>query len=219
MTTGLALLSTGFKRLRRPPFALLTVLALLVWIATRSVTALDGTALLSLMALTAVTAYVHIAAILAVLADDPDTSVDTWIRAAFARRCFWRFIFAGLLSLLLILAGAVALLIPSFLIGAAVYLASQSAVAERTNPIEAVRRSIEVSRVDRWAVGFVFSVTFWIPLLLLQVGFRLGWHETGAPWVALEGITVIVELLGVIALTEFYKAHAHPVRPDEVLPS
>jgi hypothetical protein len=203
-------IANGFRWLARPPFATLTGIALLLWGASRSISTLEGAQIVSLFVLLIVTAYVHMAAILAAAAlseveQTSDGSADRWIRAALARRCFWRLVFADLFSVALVLLSAMLFLIPSFFVGAAVALALPAAVLERLLPGDAVRRSFELTRGRRRTTGTIFALLIWIPLIVAQVGFGLGWDsDLGAAWLIFEGLSVILEMTAVIALTSFY---------------
>lgn len=216
-----ALIAEGLRLLIRPPYSVLAVVSLLIWAVSRSITTLDETGLLSLLFLTIVTAYINIAVILAA-ASSPGgpTTADHWLRAAVARRTFWRFTFAELAVIVCVLLGAIALIVPALFIGAAVSVTSQSAVLEHHLPMDALRRSLELTRRARLGVGVVFGGLVLIPLFLGQAGIQFGWDaKAEIPWLVFEGLAVLMQTVAVIALTRAFLALGGVVEPNREKPT
>lgn len=209
-----ALISDAFGALFRMPFAFLVFLGLMIWGVSRTIETYDGGGMLSLLFLTVVGAYLHIAAILAAAEVEPDASADSWLRAAFSRRTFWRYTFTELTVVLLVLLGAVLFIFPSFVVGAAIGIAAPAAVLENRFPGASLRRAFELSEGHRIGTGIIYGLLVWMPLLVLQVGYQLGWQEElGIAWIVAEGLMVIVETAGIIALARTFLALGGTVEP------
>jgi hypothetical protein len=185
-----------------PPFLPLFVLSLFVsTVAASFAEQVDDVSLISSIALAVVSAYLQIAIVLAAAEQGPSPSADVWIKAAFRRRCFWRFALASLFSFVLVAAGLLVLVIPGFIVGAYVSMGPIAAVLERTGPGDSLRRSTALSKPARRAVGTVFGLFVILPNAALQVALYL--NPDVFPlglWIGLELITVILFLVSLLAL-------------------
>jgi len=206
ITAG-GLIRAAVARLLAPPFLPLFVLSLFVsTVAASFAEQVDDVSLISSIALAVVSAYLQIAIVLATAEQAPSPSADVWIKAAFRRRCFWRFALASLFSFVLVFAGVLVLVIPGFIVGACVSMGPIAAVLERTGPGDSLRRSTALSKPARRAVGTVFGLFVILPTAL-QVAlylnadvFPLGlWIGLG-----LELITVILFLVSLLALSQAF---------------
>lgn len=193
-------------RLVKPPFLPLFGLSLFVSaVAASFAEQIDDVSLVSSIALAVVSAYLQIAVVLAAAEKEPSPSADVWIKAAFKRRCFWRFALASLFSFILVAAGLLVLVIPGFIVGAYVGLGPVAAVLERTGPGDSLRRSSALSAPARRALGIVFGLFVVVPNAALQVALYL--NPDAFPlgvWIAVELATVILFLVALLALTHAF---------------
>lgn len=205
VTAGSLIRDAG-ARLLKPPFLPLFILSLFVsTVAASFAEQVDDVSLLSSIALAVVSAYLQIAIILAAAEEEPSTSADAWIKAAFRRRCFWRFALASLFSFVLVAAGLLVLVIPGFIVGAYVGMGPIAAVLERTGPGDSLRRSTALSAPARRAVGLVFGLFVIVPNAALQVALYL--NADAFPlglWIGLELATVILFMVALLALTHAF---------------
>ena len=201
-----SLIKGALRQLSKPPFLPLLVLSIFVSaVAASFAEQVDDVSIVSSIALAVVSAYLQIALVLAAADPQPNGSADHWIKAAFNRRCFWRFALASLFSFVLVAAGLLALVIPGFIVGAYVGMGPVAAVLERTRAGDSLRRSVALSAPARRAVGVVFGVFVIIPNAALQVALYLG--KDSVPlglWVALELVSVVLFLVGLLALTRAF---------------
>ena len=207
-----SLMLQGVTSLVRRPFSVLFVLSLLVSGVSASLSeATDPNAsFVSTLILAVISLYLQIAIVAATAASDPAHSADVWLRKAFTRRVFWRYLGAALLAYLIVAIGGLLLLVGALVMGAIVGLAPQAAVLERAGPVEALRISTERSRGSRWLVGTVFAVLFLIPNGLLFIITRVAYLEdtstiTGASLWSNLLITALTTA-GTIAMTRTYVA-------------
>lgn len=227
-----ALLLQAATLLARPPYLTLLALSLFVTFVSGEL-AFGDAGLAGALLLWVVVAYIQIAVILAAAAGAPSSmpaallaagrgggSADPWIREAFKRRCFLRFFLAQVFSLLLVAMASLALLIPGFLVGAAVALAPVAAVLGYEGPAQAVRRSIELTKVARWTVGIIFGVAVMVPNLILQIVFVVtGGDIDRLVSLGLRSGVVLLDLLGTIALTKAFLHLGGTVVPRTARPA
>ena len=202
-----ALLGDAFRDLLRAPFALLLGLSIFATLATAPLDAeADTTALLGTLIVAAISAYASIAVTLAAADPQPTASADHWILSAFRRRCFWRSAIANLFAAFLVAAGLIALIVPGFIVGAVVAFALTGAIVENLGPGDAIRRSIEISRPARPAVGFIYGALVIAPTVGVQASFYfLGSHNMWL-WTSLGGAALILTMAAQIALTRAFLA-------------
>lgn len=200
------LMAGGLRDLFRPPFSLLLLLDLLIFGASASVTEVDEAVLLGTLLLAVVSAYVQIAMIMAA-AGDEHRSADEWIKLAFKRRVFWRFVLTGMLTIAAVFLGFLALIIGGLVLGAMLALAQIASVQERAWPWEAVQSSIALSEGHRIPIGLIFAVLYIVPTVTMQVGVQLRWdRELGLGWPVTGAVATTASLVGVMALTRAYVA-------------
>jgi len=205
ITAG-GLIRAAVARLLAPPFLPLFVLSLFVsTVAASFAEQVDDVSLISSIALAVVSAYLQIGIVLAAAEQNPSPSADVWIKAAFRRRCFWRFALASLFSFVLVAAGLLVLVIPGFIVGAYVSMGPIAAVLERTGPGDSLRRSTALSKPARRAVGTVFGLFVILPNAALQVALYLNADVFPLGlWIGLELITVILFLVALLALSQAF---------------
>jgi hypothetical protein len=196
----------GIKALGSPPFRTLWALSLFLSLVSSSITeSADWSALWGSLVLLVISTYVQMAATLAAGRLQPEPKADSWMRAAFARRCFWRFVATGLISVLLVAVGLFALIIGGFVMGGIVGLAQPAVVLERCLPTDAIRRSAKLSTGARAQIAVVFGVTILAPLIMAQAVYQLGWDRAlGAGELVATIVSVSLALSGTIALTRAY---------------
>jgi hypothetical protein len=202
------LAASGFLRLVRPPFSkLLGISALLALVTTTLGSDLDDLDLLFTILLLLVSFYLQIATILAAADKDPAPSADHWLKAAWQRRCFWRFALTNLFLVLVLLAALLAFVLPVFLAGAIVALATTAAVLERLEPSEAMRRSAQLTKPARWPVGRLFGFLVLLPPVVIQGAFTLEVDDALGPgFIVIELVAVVIGMVATISLTHAYLA-------------
>ncbi len=197
----------GLRSLFRPPYRTLFLLSVVVSLTSANIggDVADQTALVLSLALFAVSVYLQIAVTLAAGRFEADTSADFWIKAAWRRRVFWRYLFASLLAVAALLFGVVIFVVGLFVAGAVVALYGPAVALERQSPVAAVFRSAQLTKGSRWAVGTVFAVLFVLPNIGVQAAFLAELHETVGPvWIAITVGAEMLGLAGVIALTKMF---------------
>lgn len=201
------LLANGLRDLFRPPFALLLLIDLLIFGALASVSdQVDDPSLFGLILLTVVSAFVQIALTMAA-ASEEQRSADEWVKLAFRRGVFWRFILTGIVTIAAVFVGLLAFIVGGLILGAMVGLAQTVAIQEREWPAPAIRRSIALSKGHRMPIGSIFAITFILPNALMQAGAQLRWdRELGLAWDALGAAATVLTLAGVVALARAYVA-------------
>lgn len=199
------LIATGLRDLFRPPLALLLLVDLLIFGALASVSEqVDDASLFGALLLTVVSAFVQIALTMAA-ASEERRSADEWIKLAFKRGVFWRFVLTAIVTVAAILVGFLALIVGGLVLGAMLGLAQTAAIQERAWPGPALRKSLALSRGHRMPIGTIFAVTFIVPNALMQVGAELQWdRELGLAWDAAGAVATVVTLVGVVALARAY---------------
>ena len=203
-----ATIATAFKALVRPPFRVLVSLSVVISLTstTFSDEPTETEFMLSIVLLVA-SIYLQIATILAAGSDSPDPSADKWLRGAFRRRCFWRFLGTTLVVVLGLFMGIVLLVVGVFFVGALLGLAPIAAVLERRIALDATGRSATLAKEGRGAVGTVFGLLVLVPVASIQTVIYFEWVDPTEPWfVATIAFTEIVIAVGTIALTRLFVA-------------
>lgn len=202
------LAASGFLRLVRPPFSkLLGINALLSLVTTTLGSDLDDLDLIFTILLLAVSLFIQIATILAAADKDPVPSADHWLKAAWQRRCFWRFALTNLFLVLMLLAALLAFVLPVLIVGAIVALAATAAVLERLGPSEAMRRSAQLTRPARWPIGRLFVFLVLLPPVAIQGAFALEVDDALGPgFIVIELLSVVIGMVATISLTHAYLA-------------
>ncbi len=202
-----SLIANGLRDLLRPPFALLLLIDLLIVGALASVSdQVDDASFFGAIILTVVSAFVQIALTMAAASEEQRSS-DEWVKLAFKRRVFWRFILTGIVTIAAVFVGLLALIIGGLILGAMLGLAQTVAIQERAWPSTSIRRSIALSRGHRMSIGSIFAITFILPNALMQAGAQLRWdRELGLAWDALGAAATVLTLAGVVALARAYVA-------------
>lgn len=211
-------IAEAVRALARPPFLTLLMLSTLIWLVQGTLSdATDTAAAVADLVLVVISLYVQIALILAAGARDPGRSTDPWIKEAFRRRVFLRFILTAILAFGAVAIGAVAFVIGAALMGGIVGLAEQAAVIEKRPPLTALGRSAALTAPSRGAVATIFTVTVILPTV---GGILAGYvYEIEPTSPAGIGLVVAVALLGAagsIALTRAFVALGGS--PTEVAP-
>ncbi|MGH2752339.1 MAG: hypothetical protein ACRDK3_15940 [Actinomycetota bacterium] len=203
---AVSLMARGLRDLFRPPFLLMLLLDLLIFGASASVTEVDEAVLFGTLLLAVVSAYVQIAMTMAA-AGDERRSADEWIKLAFKRRVFWRFVLTGMLIIAAVFLGFLALIVGGLVLGAMLALAQTASVQERAWPWEAVQSSIALSEGHRIPIGIIFAVLYLLPTVTMQIGVQFRWdRELGLGWPVAGAVATTASLAGVIALTRAYVA-------------
>lgn len=213
------LMRAGFRDLLKPPFRTLLGLTLFLTLASDSFGNRidDVSAFLSLL-LVIVSAYLQIAVTLAAAELQPSGSADFWVRAAFKQRCFWRYLLASLLAVLLLVLGFALLIVPGLILCGVLALTQPAAILERRFPLDALRRSAALSEPARRPLAAVFFFLVLLPNLTLQGGLYLaGSEELGPGWVALDLVTVVLYMGAAIGLARAFIA-LRPTTPGEPQP-
>lgn len=155
----------SFASILRRPFVVILLLQLGIALASRTFPrAPDATGFLLEILLAVVGAYIQIATVLAAATTEPDPSTDHWIRAALARKVFWRSMITAILVFVAMVIGALFLLVGAVIALARYGLADAAAILERAKPSDAMRRSLEVTAPARRTVGWVLGILVLLPL-------------------------------------------------------
>ncbi len=220
VTAGRSILD-GLGLLIRPPYRILLLLSVIVSVTSARIgldrNAPDQTELLLSLALFVVSIYIEIAVTLAAGRYEADPSADVWVKAAWRRKVFWRYLFASVVAVAALLAGALAFVVGLFVAGAVVAVIGPAVVLERRTPIPAAFRSAQLTKGSRVAVGIVFAVLFVLPTLGVQAAFIAELDQSlGPAWIALTVVAEILRLAGVIAVTRiFIHLGGSPTPPPE----
>ncbi len=212
------MLGHSFRELARPPFPVLLALSLMTSLVGATLTDQDELTLVVALFLNAISLYIDIAVILAAGSTENVRSADTWLKGAFLRRCFWRFVATEILAILLVVVGAVALVVGAFVVGGIVALSLPAAVIDRHHPTEAIRLSATITKPVRVATAVIFGLLFILPFAAVQGGFQLGLpQDLGTAWHGVIAGAVILSMTGTIALTRAYvvvTGHTTPALAD-----
>jgi hypothetical protein len=200
-----SLMAAGLRDLFRPPLVVMLLLDLLIFGALSSMPdQVDDTSLFGALLLTVVSAFVQIALTMAASSQQQRTA-DEWVKMAFRRGVFWRFVLTSFATLAAVVIGFFALIVGGLVLGGMLGLAQTAAIQERAWPGSALRRSIELSRGHRMPIGTIFAITFIAPNALVQVGAELQWdRELGIGWDAVGAVATVLSLVGVVALARAY---------------
>lgn len=206
--SALAAIGNGFRSLLTAPFRTLAGLLVLMTVTSTSFSTQPTEIEFALQILLLVTSiYVQIALILAAGRSDPEPSADPWIRAAFRRRCFWRFFATSLVVVLGLLVGALLLVVGIFIVGALLAFAPSAAVIERRVPMDAVARSGQIAAGARVTSGIVFGLLVLLPTAAAQTAAVLGWAEAiRYLWPVALAVSEVVVVAGTIAVTKLFVA-------------
>ena len=201
------LIASGLKDLFKPPLALLLLIDLLIFGALASVSdQVDDASFFGAILLTVVSAFVQIALTMAA-ASDEERSSDEWVKLAFKRGVFWRFILTGTVTIAAVFVGLLAFIVGGLILGALLGLAQTVAIQERAWPPSAIKKSIALSKARRVPIGSIFAITFILPNALMQAGAQLRWdRELGLAWDVLGAGATVMTLAGVVALARAYIA-------------
>ena len=198
------LMREGFRALVRPPFFWLSGLGILGVIATSPIEQEDAAVLFGIAVVTVISAYSTIGLTLAAAEQEPDRNPETWIRAAVLRRCLLRSFVAGIFAYILVVAGLFALLVPGFIVGAALALADIAAVLENHAPGDALRRSVDLTKPARRPIGIVFGLLVILPGGALQAALYLAEIEPDWLRTAAQCATHLLSSAAHIALTKAF---------------
>jgi hypothetical protein len=200
-----SLMANATRDLFKPPLAVLLLLDLLIFGASSSMPdEVADTSLFGALLLTVVSAFVQIALTLAASSEEQRTA-DEWVKSAFRRGVFWRFVLTSLVTLAAVVLGLFALIVGGLVLGGMLGLAQTAAIRERAWPGPALRRSVALSHGHRMPIGTIFAITFIAPNALLQAGTELQWdRDLGIGWNVLGAVATVVSLVGVVALARAY---------------
>lgn len=216
-----ACIREAFRSLLEPPFRALAALAVFVSLVSSTVPAEgDEAVLAATLVLIAASLYLQIATTLAAADAAPQGSADTWLKLAFARRCFWRYVATSILVLLLVVAaGLLGLVVGGFIVGGITALADPAVVLERRGPTAAIARSAELGKPARKPLIAIFGLLVLVPGVGVQLG-DVMWdlrERVGPVWPAIPVIVLILGLAGAIALTRAFVALGGRTTPPEEL--
>ena len=218
MTTA-ELLREGLTSLLKPPFRTIWLLLMLISAASASMSAdaEDATlAIVSTVLFTVLGMLLEMTAVLAAASGEP-AGADASIRRALKQRSFLRFAGASVFSDLTVAAGTLLLVVGGFVMGALVALAPQAAALERRLPMEALARSVFVTRTARITIGLVYGLFVLVPTLA-----SVGLYFSGARSVTAQLIIGMTSstlgLAGSIALTRAFVTLRTAEVPEPELP-
>ena len=209
-------IGSGFASLVRAPFRTLVVISLLIALTSTTFSEQPTeteTALWVVLLIASI--YLQIAVILAAGRREPEPSADAWLRGAFRRRCFWRFVGTSLVVVLGLMTGALLLVIGIFFVGALLGFAQSASVLERKMPMEAITRSARLAAGARLPVGLVFGLLILIPTVATEAAALLRWNEdVGALWPVILVAAELASVAGTIALTRMFVSMGGEGTPD-----
>ena len=220
--TGLSattLMKEGFRALVRPPFFWLLGIGILGVLATSPIDDDDPWAVVGILIVSLISAYSSIGLTLAAAEQAPDPNPEGWVRAALLRRCLIRSGVAGIFATVLVAAGLFALIVPGFIVGAALALADIAAVLENHAPGDALRRSIKLTKPARRPIGIVFGLLVILPTAALQAAFYLADIDPAWPRATAQCATLVLGSAAHIALTKAFLALGGRKLAREVKPA
>jgi hypothetical protein len=195
----------AFASLAKRPFNVIWALSLLIAMASSSIgRTLDELNLLATLVFALISVYLDMAVILAAGRAEPNPSADVWIRGAFRRRCLIRFVITGLLVDLLVALGILAVVVGAFVVGGFLAVAQPAAVIERQTPINALARSVVLSRGARPVTGVVYALLAFIPMVALQAAYLLELIPNRMISALVAAVAATVGLAGAIALGRLF---------------
>lgn len=202
-----ALIASAARRVPKRPFVILLAVTMFLTVVSSSFssTAPDDFSTFASILLLVVGTFIQIAVILAAADPDPAPSADVWVKETLRRRLFLRYFMTSLLAALLIVLGLVALLVGAFFVAAFVGLAPTASALERLGPIDALRRSLQLTKPARWQVGLLVALLLMAPTILTTAGDASGVAEDlGGAWVLVILASVVVSLIGSISLAQLF---------------
>lgn len=211
----------ALRSLLEPPFRALAALAVFVSLVSSTVPAEgDEAVLAATVVLIAASLYLQMATTLAAADVAPQGSADAWLKLAFARRCFWRYVATSILVLLLVVAaGLLGLIVGGFIVGGITALADPAVVLERRGPTAAIARSAELGKPARKPLIAIFGLLVLVPGVGVQLA-EVMWDlrdRVGSVWPVIPVIVLILGLAGAIALTRAFVALGGRTTPPEEL--
>jgi hypothetical protein len=198
-------IAAAANRIVRPPFLWLTAVTLFVSLVSSSIArSASDFSLIATIVVFVVAAYLNIAIILASAYGEPDASPDHWVKEAWKRRTFWRFLLSDMFTILLVLAAMLLLVVPGFIVGGMLALAPVAAVLELHQPGDALRRSIELTKPARLVTAVVFGALILAPNALIQLWY---FFDNDSPLLTVfELVGVVLYVLATIALVGIFLA-------------
>lgn len=164
----------------------------------------DDFSLLATVVFALVTFVLEMATVVAAVETQPDPSGDLWIRTALRRRAFWRFVVAALTADVLVGLGMLGLIVGGVLIAGVVGLAPQAALLERRVPLQALRRSAELTTGGRGRIRIVYSVLVILPSIPAVTLLAMGSEPPPAGQILLSAFNTTFTLAAFVALTRAY---------------
>lgn len=201
------LIFTAARRLTKGPFLTLLVITLFITIVSASFASdtPDSFGTFSAILLLVVGTFIQIGVILAAADPSPAPSADTWVKEALRRRLFIRYFLTSIGTALLIVLGLVAFLVGAVFVAAIVGLAPSASVLERLGPVDALRRSHQLTKPARFQTGLLVTVFLMAPTVLTTAGDASGLAgDLGSLWLAIVLLSVIVSMIGSIALAQLF---------------
>lgn len=189
----------------RRPLSTLLLLSLFITLVSGSIAEATDSAFFLSLVLLAIETYVDIAAILAAADVNAEPSGDVWIRAAFRRRVFWRYLLTSLAVYFVTGMAFALLLVPGFLLAGRLGLAQATAVLDARRETLPIARSVELTKPARTTVALLFGVFLVLPALGLQIAALLA-IEVSAIFIALNMTLVVVARIATVALVRAYLA-------------
>lgn len=213
-----ALIAGAIKALWTRPFLPLLALSLLFSAAdSSSALAAESELLLSLV-LAILSMYVQIAMILAAADERPAVSADKWIKTAFRRRCLVRYVAVSVLMYAMVGIGLLAFVVGGIIVAGMVGLSSQAVVLEGRTPIDAIARSLELTKPVRRTVEAIFGTLILLPSVGWLIAYFTVLPQDAYGALLIGSVIVIVpSTAGTIALTRLFVGLGGETRPAEVI--
>lgn len=201
-----SLLFAAARRTFRPPFLTLLLLSILVTLVGGTISD-PGTAFLTIVILLVIGTYIDIAVILAGAgsgAGGADMTADTWIRAAFVRKTFWRYIVTNLVAAFLVGLGFTLLIVPGFIAAGRLGLGPVVAVLENRLPGDSLGRGGQLAGPMRSTVAVAFGLLQVLPSL--ATGVAGAWDPEALRTVLLAAgvVTVFLARVGTLTLVDVF---------------
>lgn len=203
--TASALIGHGFSSLLKPPFRTIWMVVLLIALAAPTLTDPgDDFSLVALLVFAVVTFLLEMSAVLAAASSDPDPSADAWIRGALRRRGLWRFVLASVLTDLAVGLGLLAFLVGGFIVAGIVGIAPQAALLERKLPLEALKRSAELTKPSRGLIATVYGLLVLVPTIIAVIPYAIGYEPSDTVERIRGVVSSTVTMAAWIALTRAF---------------
>lgn len=215
MASTTDLLRAAARRTFRPPFLTLLILSVLVALVGGTI-ADPGTAFFTTVVLLVIGTYIEIAVILAAAgsgAPGADVTADTWIRAAFRRRTFWRYIGTSLLASFVVGLGFILLIVPGFLAAGRLGLGPAVAVLENGLPADAFRRSHQLAGSMRTTVAVAFGLFQVLPSLASGILSAVDPEGLRTLLLAVGVVGVFVARVGTLTLVDVFVRQGGKLEP------